>query len=156
MEQKVYEIENLCCANCAAKIEAKINELPEVLGEILAYGSLGLAGEVTNSFPLALDLEFQLLDVKGNEVPLSEGSGRQTIKAGNMDGTPSKTALNIVLGIQRGIEIPQLDAVKLTFRATSSGAGFAEDNFIQVQLSALIPEGVSVDINNLTGGEQQR
>ena len=27
MEQKVYEIENLCCANCAAKIEAKINEV---------------------------------------------------------------------------------------------------------------------------------
>ena len=30
MAQKVYLIENLCCANCAAKIEAKFNELPEV------------------------------------------------------------------------------------------------------------------------------
>ena len=133
-----------------------IDGLPEVLGDILAYGSLGLAGEVTNSFPIALELEFQLLDVNGNVVPLSEGAGHQIIKAGNLDGTPSKTALNIVLGIQRGIEIPQLDAVKLMFRATSSGVGFAEDNFIQVQLSALIPEGVSVDINNLTGEEEQR
>ena len=30
MEQKVYIIDNLDCANCAAKIESKINALPEV------------------------------------------------------------------------------------------------------------------------------
>ena len=30
MEQKIYTIENLDCANCAAKIEAKFNALPEV------------------------------------------------------------------------------------------------------------------------------
>ena len=30
MEQKVYTIENLDCANCAAKIEAKFNALPDV------------------------------------------------------------------------------------------------------------------------------
>ena len=30
MTQKVYIIENLDCANCAAKIEAKFNALPEV------------------------------------------------------------------------------------------------------------------------------
>ena len=30
MEQKIYAIENLDCANCAAKIEAKFNALPEV------------------------------------------------------------------------------------------------------------------------------
>ena len=30
MERKVYIIDNLDCANCAAKIEAKFNALPEV------------------------------------------------------------------------------------------------------------------------------
>jgi len=30
MARKIYTIENLCCANCAAKIEAKLNALPEV------------------------------------------------------------------------------------------------------------------------------
>ena len=30
MEQKIYTIENLDCANCAAKIETKFNALPEV------------------------------------------------------------------------------------------------------------------------------
>ena len=37
MEQRVYEIENLCCANCAAKIEAKINELPEVESAVIVF-----------------------------------------------------------------------------------------------------------------------
>jgi hypothetical protein len=106
---------------------------------------------VINSFPLALDLEFQLLDVEGNAVPMADNAGHQTIKAGNLDGSPVTTQLNVVLGVQKGIEIPQIDAVKLIFRATSSGAGLAEDNFIQVQLNALIPEGVSVDLKELMG-----
>ena len=125
--------------------------LPSVLHDVLAVGSLGLSGEVINSFPLALDLEFQLLDVEGNAVPMADNAGHQTIKAGNLDGSPVTTQLNVVLGVQKGIEIPQIDAVKLIFRATSSGAGLAEDNFIQVQLNALIPEGVSVDLKELMG-----
>ena len=125
--------------------------LPSVLHDVLAVGSLGLSGEVINSFPLALDLEFQLLDVEGNAVPMADNAGHQTIKAGNLDGSPVTTQLNVVLGVQKGIEIPQIDAVKLIFKATSSGAGLAEDNFIQVQLNALIPEGVSVDLKELMG-----
>ena len=30
MEQKTYILKNLGCANCAAKMEAKFNALPEV------------------------------------------------------------------------------------------------------------------------------
>ena len=37
MAQKVYLIENLCCANCAAKIEAKFNELPEVKQAVIVF-----------------------------------------------------------------------------------------------------------------------
>ena len=37
MAQKVYLIENLCCANCAAKIEAKFNELPEVEQAVIVF-----------------------------------------------------------------------------------------------------------------------
>ena len=39
MEQKVYEIENLCCANCAAKIEAKFNALPEVEAAVIVFAT---------------------------------------------------------------------------------------------------------------------
>ena len=37
MLQKVYHIENLECANCAAKIEAKFNDLPEVESAIITF-----------------------------------------------------------------------------------------------------------------------
>ena len=37
MEQKVYILENLDCANCAAKIEAKFNALPQVQEAIIIF-----------------------------------------------------------------------------------------------------------------------
>ena len=39
MIQKVYIIENLDCANCAAKIEAKFNALPEVEEATLTFAT---------------------------------------------------------------------------------------------------------------------
>lgn len=37
MAQKIYTIENLCCANCAAKIEEKFNALPEVAEATIVF-----------------------------------------------------------------------------------------------------------------------
>ena len=37
--QKTYIIENLGCANCAAKMEKKINELPQVEGATLTFAT---------------------------------------------------------------------------------------------------------------------
>ncbi len=39
MEQKVYIIDNLDCANCAAKIEAKFNALPEVQEATITFAT---------------------------------------------------------------------------------------------------------------------
>ena len=39
MAQKVYIIENLDCANCAAKIEAKLNALPEVEAATITFAT---------------------------------------------------------------------------------------------------------------------
>ena len=39
MIQKVYTVENLDCANCAAKIEAKINALPEVAAATITFAT---------------------------------------------------------------------------------------------------------------------
>ena len=39
MEQRIYSIENLCCANCAAKIEEKINALPEVEQAVIVFAT---------------------------------------------------------------------------------------------------------------------
>ena len=39
MGQQIYTIENLCCANCAAKIEEKINSLPEVESAVIVFAT---------------------------------------------------------------------------------------------------------------------
>ena len=39
MKRKIYIIENIDCANCAAKIEAKFNALPEVEEAILTFAT---------------------------------------------------------------------------------------------------------------------
>ena len=52
MIQKVYMIENLDCANCAAKIEAKINALPEVENASITFATKQL--RVTADDPDAL------------------------------------------------------------------------------------------------------
>lgn len=39
VQQKVYIVENLGCANCAAKMEKKINELPEVEAATLTFAT---------------------------------------------------------------------------------------------------------------------
>ena len=40
--KKNYKVEELCCANCAAKIEAAINKLPEVEQATLNFMTLRL------------------------------------------------------------------------------------------------------------------
>ena len=39
MEKKLYSIENLDCANCAAKIEAKFNAHPQVQEAIITFST---------------------------------------------------------------------------------------------------------------------
>ena len=46
--KKVYSIENLCCANCAAKIEEKLKQLPEVEDLTLTFATKQLAVTAKN------------------------------------------------------------------------------------------------------------
>lgn len=129
-----------------------VDNIPEIINDVLAYGSLGLGGKVTNSLPVQLDLELQLLDADGNPVPLAEGAGRQTIKACAADGSPQQTDLNVVLGLKKGVETPQIKAISLKFTASSGGVAgvqFNKDCYIQADLSAIVPEGFSIDIKEL-------
>lgn len=43
MKKKIYILENLGCANCAAKMERKINELPEVETAVITFATKQLA-----------------------------------------------------------------------------------------------------------------
>ena len=46
--KKIYTIENLCCANCAAKIEEKLKQLPEVEELTLTFATKKLAVTAKN------------------------------------------------------------------------------------------------------------
>ena len=46
--KKVYAIENLCCANCAAKIEEKLKQLPEVEDLTLTFATMKLTVTAKN------------------------------------------------------------------------------------------------------------
>ena len=52
MAKKVYLVENLDCANCAAKVEAALNALPEVQEAVLTYATMQL--RITAEDPDAL------------------------------------------------------------------------------------------------------
>ena len=52
MVKKVYRVENLDCANCASKVEAALNALPEVQEAVLAYATMQL--RITAEDPDAL------------------------------------------------------------------------------------------------------
>ena len=52
MVKKAYLVENLDCANCAAKVEAALNALPEVQEAVLTYATMQL--RITAEDPAAL------------------------------------------------------------------------------------------------------
>ena len=52
MVKKVYRVENLDCANCASKVEAALNALPEVQDAVLTYATMQL--RITAEDPDAL------------------------------------------------------------------------------------------------------
>ena len=43
MNKIIYIIDNLCCANCGAKMERKINELPQVQEATLTFATKQIA-----------------------------------------------------------------------------------------------------------------
>jgi hypothetical protein len=134
-----------------------LEDLPEEINDVLAYGSIGLGGKVTNSLPLQFDLEFHLLDAEGNIIPLTDGSGSQTIRPCALDGTPQETDLKVVLGLDKTADKTEIAAIELQFKISSRGVGgiqFHEDCFIQAELAALIPEGLHMDANDLLSVEE--
>ena len=133
-----------------------ITDLPEQAGQLLAYGSLGLGGKIVNGLPLRLDLQLRLLDSEGNVIPMKEGAGKMEIAPCDPTGKAVTSAIDLVLG---GIDktATDLHAIEVTFTVDSKGAAgvpFRKDSFIQVALSAKIPDGISIDLGAIGGQEE--
>ena len=124
---------------------------------MLGTTSVGLCGKVTNNLPLQFDLELQLLDGDGNAIPLADGSGSQTIKPCALDGTPQETELKFILSVDKTAEKAEAKAIELRFMVSSRGASgiqFHEDCFIQAELALLLPEGISLNVEDLMNPEE--
>ena len=85
-----------------------------------------------------------------------EDAGKQLIKPGTAAGEAVKTDLNILVGIKKGAEITDISAIELVFNATSvPGAPIREDSYLKATLQALIPEGVTLDLADFMGKEEE-
>lgn len=71
MTTLIYDIENLCCANCAAKIERKIQELPQVEEAVLTFTLRKLEVKVTDDKDLLSILQ-EIVDRVEDGVVLRE------------------------------------------------------------------------------------
>ena len=126
-----------------------IDGLPKELGEILQMGSLALVGEITSSLPIQLELKASLLDSQGNEVELAENAGVIAIKPCTPDGAPVRSDVDLLLKIRPGADVSDIASVGLYFKATTKGVAgvpVTKDSFVQAELAALIPEGVTIDL----------
>ena len=112
----------------------------------LKTGALEIVAKITNSIPLDLELELQLMDDHFN---ILGTSSPQTILAGAPDG--SGVDSNIKIRLDEGLEnINDLNKVVLVFKATSNetvaGTPIKPSNFIKASLKARVLGGINITL----------
>lgn len=126
-----------------------ISEVPEVISTIFQYGSLALTGEVVSGLPIGFEMTAELLDAEGRVIPLAENAGILNIKPCEAVNKASVTDVNLFFGKKKGTEIPEISAIRLTFGANAVNVPLTEESFMKLTLQALVPEGITVDLNDL-------
>lgn len=117
-----------------------------LLAQALQNNKVQLAGSVTSSLPVQLELNIELLDDSLNKVPMAEPA-KQKISAGNSDGTAAVSPLELTLGIDKNVSVSGLAGVKMTFVVTApnaTGRAVGENDFVQADLKIALPEGVTI------------
>ena len=132
-----------------------IPELPAIVGQLLAMGDLVITGEVTSSLPVEIDMKVNLLDSDGNKVPLDDKASSQKIKGCDSNGEPVVTELYLGLQKQEGAKFKDVSAIEVELNLSGiADVPLSDKCFIQLSLQALVPEGVTVDINELNAKEE--
>jgi len=136
-------------------ISDTISGLPSIMGELLGKNSVQLAGDITSSLPLALELEVIMLDADGKKIPMETGAS-QKISSCNSDGSAAVTPLELTLDVQDGASVNGLDALLLSFKVTApnfTGIPVGEDDYVQANLKLSVPEGITIDFAELNSDE---
>ena len=133
-----------------------ISDIPEVIGSIFQYGSLALTGEAVSGLPLNLNMTAELLDPAGNVIPVDDKVGKLVINACEAIDKPSVTELNLLFGAKGGANALDISAIRLRFNASAVSVPLTEDSFLKLKLQALVPEGVTLDLNDLMSNDENK
>ena len=122
-----------------------------ILAQMLENNSVQLAGSITSSLPVQLELNAVLLDE--DYAPISmKVPATQTISAGNSDGSAAVSPLDLTLALAENASATGLSGIKLTFTVTapnSTGRPIGENDYVQADLKISVPEGITLDVEGL-------
>ena len=96
MEKKIYIIENLCCANCGAKMERKINELPGVESATLTFATKQIAvmsNQEKNDDNLLLEIQKICTSIE-DEVVVKEKKAAEAEQKADQNANQKKTVFS--------------------------------------------------------------
>lgn len=112
-------------------------------GQYIGQASVGLRGSVESTLPLGVELELQLLSK-------NETTGIYTMvpmkNESKLDIAPNATTpvqIDIIPAVSENA--PKVTDLRLKFSITSNGEALNENDFLQAKLSAVIPEGITID-----------
>ena len=137
------------------EISDTLDGLPDILGQILEKNAVQLAGSITSSLPLALEMKIDMLDLNDKVIPLDKDAV-QTISACGSNGEAAKSPLNLTLDVKKGASVAGLSSLKLTFTVTSpnlTGIPVDECDYVQADIKLALPEGITVDVADLNSDQ---
>ena len=134
-----------------------ITGLPAETAKIFEYGSVGLSGKFENGLPFNVAVQVNPLDASRKVIPLKEGVGVQNIASCDKNGDPVTTDLRFILSAE-GTDLSGMDAVELILKLNAKGVAgvpMKEDMYVKAGLSALVPDGVTLDLKDIVFAEQE-
>ncbi|MGM9736710.1 MAG: hypothetical protein ACI3ZL_09900 [Candidatus Cryptobacteroides sp.] len=132
------------------EISDTITGLDKTISNILKNNTIQLGGQITNSLPLGLELNVELLD-EDNGVIRTKTPASQAISSCSSNGEASVSPLELKL--ETDLDDSQtISSIKLSFTVTSgnvTGMVVKEDMFVQADLKLLLPEGITIDLEDM-------
>jgi len=130
-------------------------DISEGVIEAITKSVVGLEINATSTIPLDLKLYVDFLDEEGNVIYITEDEVSATIKAGKR-GAPVTSAVEAVMKAKAGAPVDQARKLLVSFALTgvSESNALASDDYIQADIIAHLPEGITVDFGKKNTEEE--